>query len=426
MDKEMSCDKISEELSAYLDGELSGEEKEAVRAHLEGCADCRELLEKLRETAGAVKELPPVRAPKDLRDKVMASVAKESERRRVTWGRRLWPVAATILIASILYLMDKDRRADEQPGQQVAMTERSAEQRGRAQEYAQETYMKASPEPTPARDADEMSIWGREESSERIAADETIPAEGFNSLKRATEAEAETPVVALPSAPMISAPKGSVSGRDVGAVSAAASAGMPVAAAVEEKAAEAPPVLDIVVYTNNDELAYRRVNELAISNGWWLWTGGEEWVDDKARLSAAGLARVEMHDKMIWPAPTAKEQPEAAKKITLYVNNLEILEIGNSLADAGLLGPEPKPVAAGGARPADNSVLIASNIEVLNDGAELKEMLSLNQQMNQSQKQMAQWDMSNRANFYFRRIPAAESTIDAAKEANASKVPAKE
>ena len=49
-------------LSDYLDGELDAGEREAVEAHLEGCAGCRETLDELRQVvarARAVTDAPP-------------------------------------------------------------------------------------------------------------------------------------------------------------------------------------------------------------------------------------------------------------------------------------------------------------------------------------------------------------------------------
>ena len=47
-----------EELSAYLDHELPGAQRQEVESHLAGCETCRRRLESLRQTVHAVKELP--------------------------------------------------------------------------------------------------------------------------------------------------------------------------------------------------------------------------------------------------------------------------------------------------------------------------------------------------------------------------------
>jgi len=51
-----------EELSAYLDHELTGAARQEVESHLQACETCRRRLEALRQTVGAIQELP-VEAP---------------------------------------------------------------------------------------------------------------------------------------------------------------------------------------------------------------------------------------------------------------------------------------------------------------------------------------------------------------------------
>lgn len=103
----MSCREIREQLSAYLDGELSAEEAGTIRDHVESCAECGQELESLRRTVQAVAGLPSVGAPADLKEKILTDLDMEtgekSETTRVSRRRMLWPTAAAILIA--LFLM---------------------------------------------------------------------------------------------------------------------------------------------------------------------------------------------------------------------------------------------------------------------------------------------------------------------------------
>ena len=50
-----SCSRIKPVLSAYLDGELSEEEKEIIEAHIEHCSDCKTELENLCELSFCLK-----------------------------------------------------------------------------------------------------------------------------------------------------------------------------------------------------------------------------------------------------------------------------------------------------------------------------------------------------------------------------------
>jgi hypothetical protein len=58
----MNCEEFSEALSAYLDGELSAEERSTLEAHLERCPRCREELKSLRAVSRLVGTLPQVKA----------------------------------------------------------------------------------------------------------------------------------------------------------------------------------------------------------------------------------------------------------------------------------------------------------------------------------------------------------------------------
>lgn len=54
----MTCERIEELLSAYLEGELGAAEKAAVEDHLAACPACAELLAALRQVTGAMAAFP--------------------------------------------------------------------------------------------------------------------------------------------------------------------------------------------------------------------------------------------------------------------------------------------------------------------------------------------------------------------------------
>jgi predicted anti-sigma-YlaC factor YlaD len=64
-------------LSAYLDGELSSEERERIELHLEKCETCREALDQesqFLQQIGAIRNIEP---PLDFTEAVMARVAQQ-------------------------------------------------------------------------------------------------------------------------------------------------------------------------------------------------------------------------------------------------------------------------------------------------------------------------------------------------------------
>ncbi|MBV9411696.1 MAG: zf-HC2 domain-containing protein [Acidimicrobiia bacterium] len=58
-------------LSAYLDGELTPREADGVRAHLDGCVECRRELEFIGEARTFVRDLPPVDPPFGLFERML-------------------------------------------------------------------------------------------------------------------------------------------------------------------------------------------------------------------------------------------------------------------------------------------------------------------------------------------------------------------
>src|SRR4051812_31502339 len=77
----MTTDTFTDRLSEYVDDEISREERRAIEAHLETCADCREVLSEIRSVvapAGALEDTAPAN---DLWPAVAARVSAERPRR---------------------------------------------------------------------------------------------------------------------------------------------------------------------------------------------------------------------------------------------------------------------------------------------------------------------------------------------------------
>lgn len=80
-----NCDEIL--LSAYLDGEVTAEERHAVEDHIVHCASCAELVVRMRYVDNALRTTV---APRHLHAQVQRSIARESSqsglRRALAWG----------------------------------------------------------------------------------------------------------------------------------------------------------------------------------------------------------------------------------------------------------------------------------------------------------------------------------------------------
>lgn len=72
----MRCQNMQDNLSAYLDGELSQDAAGEIERHVEACAVCRDLLNELRSVSGLVGELPRQRAPRALSEDVQMQLER--------------------------------------------------------------------------------------------------------------------------------------------------------------------------------------------------------------------------------------------------------------------------------------------------------------------------------------------------------------
>ena len=99
----MTCHEARESLSALLDEGLTPDERRAVEAHLEGCAECRRELERLRQTVGLLHRVVPAHAPVGFVDRVTAAARPRPWYRRIAAAAFLplatkLPAGATALV----------------------------------------------------------------------------------------------------------------------------------------------------------------------------------------------------------------------------------------------------------------------------------------------------------------------------------------
>lgn len=87
-------------LSAYLDGELSPEDRVGVDAHLAGCGDCRDELGGIAGARAAVRALPMLEPPPGLMPTPAATALRRYPRHRLAWAAAA--VAASLLGIGLL------------------------------------------------------------------------------------------------------------------------------------------------------------------------------------------------------------------------------------------------------------------------------------------------------------------------------------
>ncbi|HSA97304.1 MAG TPA: zf-HC2 domain-containing protein [Acidobacteriota bacterium] len=78
----MTCQRIEELLSAYLEGELAAAERAEVEGHLAGCAECAELAALMREEMAATAAFPEAEPSPELLARLYAIPETKREKKR--------------------------------------------------------------------------------------------------------------------------------------------------------------------------------------------------------------------------------------------------------------------------------------------------------------------------------------------------------
>jgi anti-sigma factor RsiW len=107
----MRCDRARELVGAYVDGELRGDDRAAVAAHIESCAVCMELMGDVKRTSKAIAELGREPAPAALasriRSRLASAAGEEVGKRLLPWRlpSRVWREAAALAACSALSVL---------------------------------------------------------------------------------------------------------------------------------------------------------------------------------------------------------------------------------------------------------------------------------------------------------------------------------
>lgn len=100
----MTTEHWTARLSAYLDGELTPEERQACEAHLAGCAECRDTAEVLRTIVVAASALPPDQLDRDLWPGILAAIEEPAalpfRPRQRPWYAGAWQLAAAAMLVA--------------------------------------------------------------------------------------------------------------------------------------------------------------------------------------------------------------------------------------------------------------------------------------------------------------------------------------
>ena len=128
----MECHSIEKKLSAYMENELSSDEKIQIDEHLKTCPKCSLSLEELKKTVVYTQKLEDKEPPPWLTQKVMARVRKEAGQKKGILRKLFFPlyikvpieVFATVAIAVTAFYVFKTI----EPGMRVTKTKAPSEQ----------------------------------------------------------------------------------------------------------------------------------------------------------------------------------------------------------------------------------------------------------------------------------------------------------
>lgn len=77
---EKECREITDRLSAYLDGEVEGQDLEELVRHLEECGCCRHCLAEIKAVRESLRKMPAPEIPRDLKDRLKACLREKKGR----------------------------------------------------------------------------------------------------------------------------------------------------------------------------------------------------------------------------------------------------------------------------------------------------------------------------------------------------------
>ena len=128
--RRLSCREARVLASAYIDDELSLEERETLEAHLFSCDDCFMEYARMRDAAAIMRATPPAEASESLKRRILAAVAEETEEAPVLrpvrtaapyWHRSLGPALAAAAV--VVFAFGVFQLSGRMAGQSPAPTE---------------------------------------------------------------------------------------------------------------------------------------------------------------------------------------------------------------------------------------------------------------------------------------------------------------
>ncbi|WP_158941551.1 zf-HC2 domain-containing protein [Granulicella sp. S190] len=81
----MNCLKCRSSFSAYLDGDVSGQQMQKIALHMETCTDCKQEFAAWRATQQVLSSIGTAKAPADLGLRLRLAISHEHSKRKSSW-----------------------------------------------------------------------------------------------------------------------------------------------------------------------------------------------------------------------------------------------------------------------------------------------------------------------------------------------------
>jgi hypothetical protein len=104
---------IIDQLSLYLDEELSALDRQKVEAHLQGCAGCRQRFEELQHLHARLRALPPLTPPESFYRETLAKLERPAQQGGWSWGLSMKFVATACVLMLVVLATRESRKPQE-------------------------------------------------------------------------------------------------------------------------------------------------------------------------------------------------------------------------------------------------------------------------------------------------------------------------
>ncbi len=98
----LTCEKAESMIDAYLDDDLTNDQKEEFLAHISSCENCKSLLEFAKNVKDTLSTLPEIEVPSDFLDGIHEKIKAEKKPSKIIYLRRYGAFAACLMLAVVM------------------------------------------------------------------------------------------------------------------------------------------------------------------------------------------------------------------------------------------------------------------------------------------------------------------------------------